>query len=260
MCDTCREELARRNNPEQQDSQPSLTAHMNRLDQESPMSFEDMALEIEMARNDLDQLDFDSDDKPSSSDVEDNEPSGVAGNAILAGSSFFNIPSKRKEIVESDECPSEEEQAYRADKEAHKLQVTKEARAAKRASGVRYRCDVSSTAGALKDGPNEDVACKFDQLALFYEKSKLPNAWWRVKGYRTAAGALRNAGRKIETFEDAVKLPGIGEKSAMKLLEIVQTGKSTHLECKTAQDRVEELFTGIYGMWTYISKIFLDVY
>lgn len=222
---------------------------MSRLDQESPMSFEDMALEIEMARNDLDQLDSDTEEKPSSSGAED-EHEGlltIAGNAILAGSSFFTVPSKRKEIVESDECPSADEEAYRAGKEAHKVQVTKDARAAKKASGVRYRCDVSSTAGALKGGPNEDVACKFDQLALFYEKSKLPNAWFRVKGYRTAAGALRNAGRKIETFEDAVKLPGIGEKSAMKLLEIVQTGKSTHLECKTAQDRMEELFTGIYG-------------
>lgn len=217
------------------------------------MSFEDMALEIEMARNDLDQLDFDNDDRPASSDAEDEQqPSEISGDKILAGSTFFTVPSKRKEIVESDECPSADEEAYRAGKEAQKIQTTKEARAAKKATGVKYRCDVSSSAGALKGGPNEDVACKFDQLALFYEKSKLPNAWFRVKGYRTAAGALRNAGRKIETFEDAIKLPGIGEKSAMKLLEIVQTGKSTHLECKTTQDRVEELFTGVYGELKYL--------
>lgn len=255
-----RQELAKRNNPEMvldQDSNPSLTAHMTRLDQESPMSFDDMALEIEMARNDLDQLDFDNDDRPaSSSDAEEEaQTSDIVGNSILPGSTFFTVPSKRKEIVESDECPSDEEKAYKASKEASKLQLTKESRAAKKASGAKYRCDVSSTAGAMKGGSNEEVASKFDQLALFYEKSKLPNAWFRVKGYRTAAGALRNAGRKIETHEDAVKLPGVGEKTAMKLLEIVQTGKSTHLECKTAQDRVEEMLTGIYGklillLWT----------
>lgn len=249
-CALCSQELAKRKNPEllDQDSNTSLTAHMARLDQESPMSFDDMALEIEMARNDLDQLDFDNEDKPaSSSDAEDEQPSGIAGNAVLPGSTYFTVPSKRKEIVESDECPSDEENAYKAYKEAEKMQLTKESRAAKKASGVKYRCDVASAAGALKDGPNEEVACKFDQLALFYEKSKVPNAWFRVKGYRTAAGALRNAGRAIDTYEDAVKLPGVGEKTAMKLLEIVQTGKSTHLECKTARDRVEELLTGIYG-------------
>lgn len=232
---------------------------MNRLDQESPMSFEDMALEIEMARNDLDQLDSDTEERPTSSDIEDGPSNEIGGTHILLGSSFFTVPSKRKEIVESDECPSADEDAYRAGKEAQKILVTKEARAAKKANGVKYRCDVSSSAGALKGGPNEDVACKFDQLALFYEKSKLPNAWFRVKGYRTAAGALRNAGRKIETFEDAVQLPGIGEKSAMKLLEIVQTGKSTHLECKTTQDRVEELFTGIYGAYLWAEMLIPDV-
>lgn len=253
-----RQELAKRNNPElEQDSNPSLTAHMTRLEQESPMSFEDIALEIEMARNDLDQLDFDNDEHANtSSDLEDEvvvQSTGTGGN-ILPGSSFFTVPSKRKEIVESDECASDEEAAYRAEKEAKKRQITKEARASRKEAGVRYRCDVSSSAGAFKDGPNEEVAKKFDQLALFYEKSKVPNAWFRVKGYRTAAGALRDAGRKIDTYEDAVKLPGVGEKTAMKLLEIVQTGKSTHLECKTTQDRVEELFTGIYGMYFFHSS------
>ncbi|KAL7009941.1 hypothetical protein EMMF5_000850 [Cystobasidiomycetes sp. EMM_F5] len=97
-------------------------------------------------------------------------------------------------------------------------------------------------------GPNEHVAVVFDQLAAYYEKSKLQGAWWRVKGYRTAAGALRNVGRKIDTLEDARKLHGIGEKTAVKLMEIIQTGKSTHLEAKTEKDRVEALLTGIYGV------------
>lgn len=265
------QEAAARINPAA-DSQQSLTVHMNNLNNESPMSFDDMALEIDLARNDLDKLSSDNEDEthvvvgsevdqipdsaeeqePGDGDTDNNngddgdEDLGLPSEPILAGT-YFTIPSKRKEIVESDECPTDREASFRAGKEREKSQVTRDARARKRANGEKYRCDVSSTAGAMKNGPNEDIANKFDQLALFYEKSKVPNAWWRVKGYRTAAGALRNVGRRIETYEDAIKLPGIGEKTALKLLEIVQTGKSTHLECKTAQDRVEELFTGIYG-------------
>lgn len=111
----------------------------------------------------------------------------------------------------------------------------------------KYRCDTSSKMGAGRNGPNEPAATTFDQLAAYYETSKLPNAWWRVKGYRVAAGALRNTGKKISTYEDAVKLPGIGDKTARKLLEIVQTGKSTHLENKTLMDKVGDIFTKIYG-------------
>lgn len=117
----------------------------------------------------------------------------------------------------------------------------------KRLTGEKYRCDTSSALGASRDGPNERAATIFDQLAAYHERSKMPNAWWRVKGYRQAAGVLRNVGRKIETLEDALKLRGIGEKIATKLVEIVQTGKSTQLENKSHQDVVEARFTRIYG-------------
>lgn len=113
--------------------------------------------------------------------------------------------------------------------------------------GEKYRCDSSSKMGAGTDGPNEAVAVVFDRLASYYERSRLPNAWWRVKNYRTAAGALRNVGRKIDTYDDARKLHGIGDKTALKLLEIVQTGKSTQLSSKSSKEKVEEIFAKIYG-------------
>lgn len=58
---------------------------------------------------------------------------------------------------------------------------------------------------------------------------------------------MRNADRKIETYEEAIKLHGIAQKTAVKLVEIVQSGKCTQLESKSPKDRVLDVFTKIYG-------------
>ena len=159
----------------------------------------------------------------------------------------YILPSKRSAPIESDECDSDEEDAHRARKEQEKRDITKAAREEKRRSGSKYRCDASNAAGGAGQAFNEETARIFDALASWYEKSKEHNAWWRVKGYRTAAGALRNVGRTVDTFEDAVKLPGIGEKTAIKLIEIVQTGRCSKLDNKSPREKVELMLTDIYG-------------
>ena len=226
---------------------------------ESPFSFEDLAVEIDMARNGLDDYLDEDDEVPESQQSQE----GTAAEVPAPAEETVLLPSVRAAPVESDECDSGDEQAYREQKQAEKSAITKAARAAKRASDAKYRCDSSNAAaplGQTSAGPlvirhNEDVASKLDALASWYEKSKEHNAWWRVKGYRTAAGALRNAGRSIETFEDAVALPGIGEKTAVKLVEIVRTGRCTKLESKTPKEViVEGLFTNIYGVGPSIAN------
>ena len=234
------------------DSQDShvLSAHLPMF--ESPLSFEDMAVEIDMARNGLDEYLDDDDDIPES---QKGGSQGEVNESIEADDTVL-LPSIRAAPVESDDCDSADEDKYRADKRAKDADITKAARAAKKAVGSKYRCDTSNaaaplgqTSGSATVRYNEDVAYKLDALASWYEKSKEHNAWWRVKGYRTAAGALRNVGRPIETYEDAITLHGIGQKTAVKLVEIVRTGRCTKLESKTPKERiVEGLFTNIYGV------------
>lgn len=82
----------------------------------SQTAFDDIAVEIDMARNDLDVL------------IEDDEDGSVSDIAPSPERPVFVIPSKRTEVIESDECPSDEELAVRDAREREKWEITKEAR------------------------------------------------------------------------------------------------------------------------------------
>ncbi len=79
---------------------------------------------------------------------------------------------------------------------------------------------------------NSDVAAIFNKLADLLEiKGENP---FRVRAYRNAArtieGLSRNVADMVEAGEDLSKLPGIGKDLALKIEEIVKTGKLSKLE------------------------------
>ena len=84
---------------------------------ETPLSFEDMAVEVDMARNGLDALMVDDDDDTASN-------LGTEDGRSLAGETSFVMPTLREEPVDSDECPTDEEAAMREGKQAEKDAVT----------------------------------------------------------------------------------------------------------------------------------------
>ncbi|KAF3929170.1 hypothetical protein AA313_de0201651 [Arthrobotrys entomopaga] len=74
---------------------------------------------------------------------------------------------------------------------------------------------------------------------------------WRSRSYRAAITTLKKTqDRQITTYESAISLPGIGDRLAKKIVEIVTTDRLQRLEYAKLdpQDRLLKLFHGIYGI------------
>lgn len=72
---------------------------------------------------------------------------------------------------------------------------------------------------------------------------------WRVLAYRKAISALRRQPRKIMTRAEALSLPGIGQRLADKIEEIVLTDRLRRLDNTndSAEDLIIQEFLGVYG-------------
>src|SRR5579862_2180722 len=73
---------------------------------------------------------------------------------------------------------------------------------------------------------------------------------WRPIAYRKAIATLRKQDHKIATAEEAIKLPFIGSRLALKIEEIAWTDRLRRLENTKLEDsdKVLEKFLGIYGV------------
>ncbi|KAK6531353.1 hypothetical protein TWF281_008161 [Arthrobotrys megalospora] len=77
------------------------------------------------------------------------------------------------------------------------------------------------------------------------------NDQWRTRSYRIAITTLKKSQTKyISTYEEAISLPGVGDRLAKKIVEIVTTDRLQRLEYAKLdpKDQVLKLFHGIYGV------------
>ncbi|KAH7099804.1 Nucleotidyltransferase, partial [Auriculariales sp. MPI-PUGE-AT-0066] len=72
---------------------------------------------------------------------------------------------------------------------------------------------------------------------------------WRVKAYRTAVPQIRAHPTRIKSAREACQLRGVGQKTAEKIMEIINTGSLERLatERKGGMESLK-LFKGIYGI------------
>ena len=72
---------------------------------------------------------------------------------------------------------------------------------------------------------------------------------WRILAYRRAITALRKQKKKVVTRAQARAIPGVGERLADKIEEIVLTNRLRHLENtnNSPEDLIIQEFLGIYG-------------
>jgi DNA polymerase IV len=96
------------------------------------------------------------------------------------------------------------------------------------------------------DNPNSRTIEVLQQMLDYYTQTA---DHWRVLGYRKAIIALRKQRKKISTKVQARALPGIGERIADKIEEIVLTNRLRRLEHTndTPEDRLIQEFLGVYG-------------
>ncbi|GAE00218.1 DNA polymerase POL4, putative [Paecilomyces variotii No. 5] len=94
--------------------------------------------------------------------------------------------------------------------------------------------------------PNSRTIEVLQQMLDYYTRT---SDVWRTIAYRKAISALRQQTTKIVTKSEALAIPGIGERLAAKIEEIVFTNRLRRLENAnfTTEDHVLQLFLGVYG-------------
>lgn len=96
------------------------------------------------------------------------------------------------------------------------------------------------------DNPNSRTIEVLQQMLEYYTQTA---DQWRVMAYRKAINALRKQPNKIATRAQARAIPGIGERLADKIEEIVLTNRLRRLENAnhTPEDLIIKEFLGVYG-------------
>ncbi|CAI7600107.1 unnamed protein product [Penicillium crustosum] len=96
------------------------------------------------------------------------------------------------------------------------------------------------------DNPNSRTIEVLQQMLEYYTQTA---DQWRVMAYRKAINALRKQSNKIATRAQARAIPGIGERLADKIEEIVLTNRLRRLENAnhTPEDLIIKEFLGVYG-------------
>ncbi|OQO12316.1 hypothetical protein B0A48_02958 [Cryoendolithus antarcticus] len=111
----------------------------------------------------------------------------------------------------------------------------------------RYQCMQAHTGGEKSDSPNASTIAILQQMADYYGQV---GDEWRIRAYRKAIATLRNLTHKISTKEEALALPNVGDRLALKIEEIVFTNRLRRLDSALAEprDQVLQTFMQIYGV------------
>lgn len=96
------------------------------------------------------------------------------------------------------------------------------------------------------DNPNNRTIEILQQMLEYYTQTA---DQWRIIAYRKAINALRQQPKRITTRAQARVIPGIGERLADKIEEIVLTNHLRRLENTndTPEDLILQKFLGVYG-------------
>ncbi|BGP14260.1 hypothetical protein JCM10213_005848 [Rhodosporidiobolus nylandii] len=153
----------------------------------------------------------------------------------------FKVISTVDDDNETEEENEREEEERRTGKKVNRKHFDPRARV-KRKKGRVYACDDPSNGN--RNGPNERVAKVLDLLSSFHE----PNSF-RQRGYRMAAGILRNIPTEVKRVQDLKAIRGIGDRLAQKIIEIRLTGTHRRISTfVTPQDQAARAFSDIYGI------------
>ncbi|KZS86671.1 Nucleotidyltransferase [Sistotremastrum niveocremeum HHB9708] len=114
-------------------------------------------------------------------------------------------------------------------------------------SKTRWQCDGAPVnSGAC---PNQDIVDKLLELREIHSARQGSDDMWRTFSYRKSIANIKAFPKRIESYSDARSIKGVGDKTALKIMEIVQTGELERLKhARTDDIVVAQLFQGIYGV------------
>ncbi|RPA95290.1 hypothetical protein L873DRAFT_1698481 [Choiromyces venosus 120613-1] len=110
-----------------------------------------------------------------------------------------------------------------------------------------FQCMQKNDGNQMEGNPNQRTIEILSEMQRYYE---MLNDTWRSLGYRKAIATLKKQDHKIKFANEARELPGIGNRIALKIEEIVRTDRLRRLEYTKMdpEDEALRLFLGIYGV------------
>ncbi|KAJ6625958.1 hypothetical protein B0H10DRAFT_1781966 [Mycena sp. CBHHK59/15] len=100
-----------------------------------------------------------------------------------------------------------------------------------------------------KNGPNEFIAKKLEELMNLHKAKPGDQDHWRAFSYQKCLRALRNYPTRIKSFSEARSIRGVGDRTALKIMEIINTGDLRRIGYENTPDvKATKLFQGIYGV------------
>ncbi|KAI0994914.1 hypothetical protein K3495_g13266 [Podosphaera aphanis] len=141
------------------------------------------------------------------------------------------------------ELDSEEEEAKKA--QALKLKHEK-----KKTNPFKqeYTCMKGGTQKlSATTNPNSQTLQILQEMSDYYERIRDE---WRTRAYKLAIMTLKKQTTKVTSYAEAVQLPNIGHRLALKIEEIVLTHRLRRLDCALMEptDHILQQFLKIYGV------------
>ncbi|KAJ7630120.1 DNA polymerase lambda, partial [Mycena polygramma] len=110
-----------------------------------------------------------------------------------------------------------------------------------------FTCD--NKEAQRKNGPNEFIVKKLEELMMLHKAKPGMDDHWRAFSYQKCLRALRNHPKRIKSFAEARSIRGVGDKTALKIMEIIETGDLRRIGYEnTADVQIRAIFQGIYGV------------
>ncbi|KAJ5767086.1 uncharacterized protein N7511_004702 [Penicillium nucicola] len=158
-----------------------------------------------------------------------------------------HLPLDPLEFLDDNHTTTSSDETSSGTDSDHELQSPKESQGKDKSDWTKnFSCMQKYDPGGKLDNPNHRTIEVLQQMLDYYTQTA---DHWRSLGYRKAIIALRKQPKKISTRTQARALPGIGERLADKIEEIVLTNRLRRLENtnETPEDRLIQKFLGVYG-------------
>ncbi|KAF7760039.1 hypothetical protein Agabi119p4_11734 [Agaricus bisporus var. burnettii] len=96
---------------------------------------------------------------------------------------------------------------------------------------------------------NQDILEKLQELQELHKAKVGDEEHWRAYSYNKSIRAIHIYPKRIQSYSEARSIRGVGDKTALKIKEILQTGDLRRINFEKTDDvKVTRLFQGIYGV------------
>ncbi|KAG6844101.1 hypothetical protein H0H87_009776 [Tephrocybe sp. NHM501043] len=110
-----------------------------------------------------------------------------------------------------------------------------------------WTCDTKEV--QRKTCVNQDIIDKLEELKALHAAKLGDEDRWRVFSYSKCIRALKNHPKRISSFAEARAIRGVGEKTATKIMEIIETGGLRRIGYEKTEDiKATKIFQGVYGV------------